>query len=345
MAENGNDLFSDDALDSQMSFLDESKKSVGADGLYRPDVKKAKDKDRGYRAILRFLPNFTQNPELVKAYLGDRWSEDAKAAVGPSALEKVTHYVDIKQMRELCGYYDSPKNIDPKTGKPFGDKCPLSDTYWHLKGSNNAILQERANMLNYSKKYFSYVLVIEDEQQPELEGKVMIYQYGKTIKDKIAAERSGDITGTPCNVFNLEHGKDFVLVVKEVDTGTGVYPDYKMSQFRPQTSTVKISTDNGELKNVPLDDNGKMPDKFRSKVQEFLLNRDIELESFGPQTLSDEQQGKVTQIISYLTGKTSASKEQSPSEDDFTIDDVGSSEGSTTKEEDTVDDFDWDDFE
>ena len=38
---------------------------------------------------------------------------------------------------------------------------------------------------NYSKKYYSYVLVVEDEQQPELVGKIMILQYGKTIKDKI----------------------------------------------------------------------------------------------------------------------------------------------------------------
>jgi hypothetical protein len=38
--------------------------------------------------------------------------------------------------------------------------------------------------LKYSKKFYSYVLVIEDEQQPELVGKIMIMQYGKQLKTK-----------------------------------------------------------------------------------------------------------------------------------------------------------------
>ena len=90
--------------------------------------------------------------------------------------------------------------------------------YYSLTNSKNAILVEKAKCLKYSKKYYSYVLVVEDEQQPELVGKVMIFQYGKTIKDKISSERTGEISGVPCSVFDLAEGKDFVLVVKEIQT-------------------------------------------------------------------------------------------------------------------------------
>jgi len=53
----------------------------------------------------------------------------------------------------------------------------------------------------------------------------MIMQYGKTIKDKIQAEVNGEISGTPCNVFDLSAGKDLVLIVKEIQTGDITYPD------------------------------------------------------------------------------------------------------------------------
>jgi hypothetical protein len=72
-----------------------------------------------------------------------------------------------------------------------------------MTNSKNAILQEKAKCLKYSKKYYSYVLVLEDEQQPELVGKIMIFQYGKTIKDKILAEKNGEISGVSCNVFEF----------------------------------------------------------------------------------------------------------------------------------------------
>ena len=178
----------DGGLDGKMEFLNEQTRT-NTDGIYRVDMSKAKDKKKGYRSVVRFLPNLTKEGKL-----------------GQSALEKISHYVNIKSIKELCGFYDSPKN--------FGEKCTLSDLYYQLSGSKNAILQERAKMLNYSRKYYSYVLVLEDEQQPELVGRIMIFQYGKTIKDKISAEKNGEISGVGVNVFDLANGKDFVLTTK-----------------------------------------------------------------------------------------------------------------------------------
>lgn len=185
------DLFG--GLDNTLDFLNE-KKTVSSDGIYRIDLSKAKDKKRGYKSVIRLLPNLTK-----------------EGKVGMSALEKITHYVNIKNPKELAGWFDSPKN--------FGEKCPLTDLYYNMVNSKNAILVEKAKQLNYSKKYYSYALVIEDEQQPELVGKIMIFQYGKIIRDKILAEKNGEISGVSCNVFDLANGKDFVLLVKEIQTG------------------------------------------------------------------------------------------------------------------------------
>ena len=194
-------------------------------------------------------------------------------------------------------------------------------------------------MLNYSKKYYSYVLVLEDEQQPELVGKIMIWQYGKTIKDKISAERNGEISGVQCNVFDLSAGKDFVLVVKEIQTGDETYPDYKMSMFKPENTSLPIYfKEKGEFKNAPLNEGGKIDAKVQGKIKEFLMDRDHNLEDFAPKPLTDEQQAKITEISNFLTGKSSGSfnKTSEASSDDFSMDEATkvSEVSSTTESED-----------
>jgi len=319
MANEFDELFNG-GLDGKMSFLNDQKTTTNNDGIYRVDLSKCKDKKRGWRSKVRFLPNLTK-----------------ESKVGESALEKITHYVDIKQPKELSGWFDSPKN--------FNEKCPLTDLYYTMQNSKNAILMEKSKMLKYSKKYYSYVLVIEDEQQPELVGKIMIFQYGKTIKDKIMAEKNGEISGVPCNVFDLSAGKDFVLVVKEIQTGDETYPDYKMSMFMPETTSLPIFfKDKGVFKNAPLVD-GKIDSNAQGKIKEFLLDRDHDLEEFSAKKLTEEQQAKITEITNFLTGKSSGSfnsskTESKPTSDDFDFEDTFTKTSTQTSAvEENEDDF------
>ena len=313
------DLFNG-GLESKMDFLNDTKTSNNNDGIYRVDLSKVKDKKRGWRSLVRILPNLTK---------------DGK--VGQSAIEKITHYVDIKQPKELSGWFDSPKN--------FNEKCPLTDLYYTMQNSKNAILIEKSKQLKYSKKYYSYVLVIEDEQQPELVGKILIWQYGKTIKDKIMAEKNGEISGVGCNVFDLAAGKDFVLVVKEIQTGDETYPDYKMSMFKPEATSLPIYfKEKGVFKNAPVTD-GKIEAGVQSKIKDFLLDREHDLEEFAPKKLTDEQQAKITEISNFLTGKASSSfsspkQEAKPSSDDFEFEDNFAKTAATTSSStETEDDF------
>ena len=294
------DLFNG-SLDSKMDFLDDQKKTNN-DGIYRVDLSKAKDKKKGWKSIIRFLPNLTK-----------------EGKVGNSGIDKITHYVDIKQPKELSGWFDSPKN--------FGEECPLTKLYYAMQNSKNAILIEKSKMLKYSKKYYSYVLVLEDEQQPDLVGKIMIFQYGKTIRDKIQAEKNGEISGVPCNVFDLASGKDFVMIVKEIQTKNQVtgndetYPDYKMSMFKPEATSLPIYfKEKQAFKNAPLKD-GKIEPSVQSKIKDFLLDRDHDLEEFGPKPLDEAQHAKITEITNFLTGKAATSYNNAKVESKATSDD------------------------
>ena len=315
--ENYDELF-DGGLEAKMDFLNE-KTTSNSDGIYRIDLKLVQDKKKGYRSVVRFLPNLSK-----------------EGKVGQAALEKISHYVNIKNPKELSGFFDSPKN--------FGEKCALSDLYYTMQNSKNAVLIEKSKQLNYSKKYYSYVLIIEDTQQPDLVGKIMIFQYGKTIKDKIQAERNGEISGENINVFDLAQGKDFVLLVKEISTGDETYPDYKMSMFKGEKTSLPIYfKEKNAFRNAPLVD-GKIEAGAQAKIKEFLLDREHQLEDFGPKRLTEEQQAKITEISNFLTGKASASfgRESKPSSDDFDVDNdfmASSNSASASFEDEDENDF------
>jgi hypothetical protein len=263
------DLFAPMDANTGMSFLD--KKSTGNDGVYKPRLEDAKDKKKGYRSVIRFLPNFTK---------------DGKK--GELAIECKVHYAKIPDQPLLNGYIDSMRNFP-------NEKCALTDTYWDLRNSSNVIDNEKAKLISGSTRYYSYIEVIEDEQHPEMEGKVMIFQFGFKIKEKINQERTGEITGEPCNVYDLVNGKDFVLILKEV----GGFPNYDASQFKQDSSPLRIGG-----KPLPVEEiNGVevVKTSVREKVKDFLLTRDVELEDFAPKRWTPEVQEKVNQIVAFLT--------------------------------------------
>jgi len=269
-----NDLFNLDS-ESTLSFLEPKKRNE--DGIFRPDPKDG-DPDKGYVAKMRFLPNFTR-----------------EETVGDSAMEKLTHYVKIEGHDELNGALDCAKN--------FGETCPICNTYWKLHNSRSVADQAKANLINRSIGYYSYVLILEDAQHPENEGKIMIFQYGVKIANKIKEEKMG-MYGEKCNVFDLAEGKDFLLVVKKV----GEWNNYDSSKFlEKRPLTIKSSKD-GKFKTMPVEEsNGKMviASKARDKVKEFLLKREYDLEKFAPKRWTDEDHIRVNAIVNLLTGVNS----------------------------------------
>lgn len=271
------DLFDMDADDASLSFLD--KKTNNKDGIYRPNIKDAQDKTKGYIATIRFLPNLL-----------------ADGSVGPSALEKFQHYAKLSDNQSLSGYYDCAKNKEPK--------CDICNTFWKLKNSKNQAEVERSELIKRSAKYYSYIQVIEDVQHPELVGKVLIYSYGVKIKDKINLEKTGEVTGEKCNVFSIDNGKDFRLILKQI----GEYQNYDASSFREKSAIKLMDEKAGKLKEVPTEfDETKgrnviTNQKVQKMIREYLLKRDVELSEFEAKEWTDEERGKITQIIDIVLG-------------------------------------------
>jgi hypothetical protein len=87
MSENAVNLFDMDADDSTLNVFD--KKSTGKDGIFRPQPKDAKDKNEGYKATIRFLPNVLED-----------------GTIGQSAIENHVHYANLPEWND-----EKEKNI------------------------------------------------------------------------------------------------------------------------------------------------------------------------------------------------------------------------------------------
>ena len=262
------DLF--DAIDAQSETLDFlEKKSSSLDGIYRPKIT---DKKKGYVATIRFLPSLSKEGKVLQ-----------------SAIEKHQHYVDFKNHPELQGYYDCMKN--------FSDKCDFCTMYWKLRNSKNASDVEKAELISRNTKYYSYILVIEDEQNKELEGKILIFPYGFKIKEKIKSQKDGEI-GEPCNIFDLANGKNFKLIIKQV----GEYPNYDSSSFM-EVSPITIQGKKAPVEVDPATGKNKIVNpKVKEKIMQFLLDRTVNLEDHLAKEWTPEERYKVSQILEILNG-------------------------------------------
>lgn len=314
------ELFSSEAIENTSNYKPTSSKNDSI--IYKPDLKKVPDdkKARGYKAKLRFLPNVVTDIEWVKAYYEQarvknpnlaEWNENISKFLGPFQIERATLSFKNDVIKELNGMFDSLNNIDYKSPSKErlagnGKYCPLTSLKFELAKSSNVVTREKANLITYNKKWYSYVLILEDEQQPELVGKIMLYHYGKQVNEKIEAEKEG-VYGDKCNVQDLEKGKDFYLIINELeyeDKASGKKtksPSYINSKF-DNISPISISVD-GVFKKPKLDADGKVSSKVKEMIQEMLLNREVTLESYAPKKWSDDQISKVNGIMSYLKGE------------------------------------------
>ena len=128
---------------------------------------------------------------------------------------------------------DCPTSI----GKPC-PVCKYNQTIW---GSNETQARNQKRKVSF----YANILVIQDENHPENNGKVFKYRYGikihEKIMEKLAPESSID---EPVQVFDFDHGANFKLKIKTVKSGPRSYPNYDSSSFNESSA---ISLGNGAL--------------------------------------------------------------------------------------------------
>ena len=126
----------------------------------------------------------------------------------------------------------------------LGQKDPVSEYNSQLWNSGIEANKEIARKQKRRLTYVSNVLVIKDPTNPQNEGQVRLYKYGKKIWDKLNDQMNPEFEDeTPCNPFDLWEGANFKLKIRKIDG----FSNYDKSEFE---STTPLDEDDSKMEEI-----------------------------------------------------------------------------------------------
>tara|TARA_B100000530_G_scaffold48486_1_gene26987 strand:+ start:1053 stop:1922 length:870 start_codon:yes stop_codon:yes gene_type:complete len=173
----------------------------GDERLWKPEVDKA---GNGY-AVIRFLPAPDgEDLPWVKMY--------SHAFQGPGGWYIENSLTTLNQ-KDPCSEFNT--------------------SLW-----NSGVESDKQIARNQKRKlaFYSNIYVVKDPSNPENEGKVFLYKFGKKIFDKIMGAMQPEFEDeTPLNPFDFWQGADFKVKIKKV----AGYWNYDSSEFAAAAPLLK----------------------------------------------------------------------------------------------------------
>ncbi len=124
------------------------------------------------------------------------------------------------------------------------EKCPVCEHNSELWNTNIKENQDTVRKRKRKLSFISNVYVVKDPSNPDNEGKVFLFKYGKKIFDKLNAAMNPEFEDeTPLNPFDLWSGANFKLKIRKVDG----YSNYDKSEFDSPSALLE---DDDELEAV-----------------------------------------------------------------------------------------------
>lgn len=171
------------------------------EGYWRPTV----DKAGNGSAIIRFLP--APPPESLPFVMFYR-----HAFEGPNGW-----YIELSRTT-------------------LGENDPLGEYNSRLWATKDEALRDQVRKQSRKQTYVSNIYVIQDKGNPENEGKVFLFRYGKKIFEKIKKAIEPEYEqDTPFDPFHVMEGANFRLRQKK----QAGYPNYDDSVFESPTPLLK----------------------------------------------------------------------------------------------------------
>jgi hypothetical protein len=126
----------------------------------------------------------------------------------------------------------------------LGQKDPVGEVNRRLWNSGRDADKETARKQKRKLSYYSNIYVVSDKANPENEGRVFLYKYGKKIFDKITAAMQPEFEDeSPVNPFDLWEGANFKLKI----TNVAGYWNYDKSEFAAPSA---LAADDTALENI-----------------------------------------------------------------------------------------------
>jgi len=189
------------------------KSSYKDERMWKPTIDKM---GNGY-AVIRFLPA-TEDQDLPWVRY---WDHGFKGQTGKWYIER--SLTSIGQ--------DDPVGV-------------LNSKLWNMSDDDKSPTRKQARDQKRRLHHVANVLVVSDPANPQNEGKVFMYQFGKKIFDKIMdAMQPQYADETPMNPFDFWEGADFKIKIRKVEG----WVNYDKSEF---SSASELSSDEAYLEGI-----------------------------------------------------------------------------------------------
>jgi len=168
----------------------------------------------------------------------------------------------------------------------LGEKDPVSEYNSQLWNNGTESGKEQARQQKRRLTYISNVYIIKDSANPENEGKVMLFKFGKKIWDKLNVAMNPEFEDEkPINPFDLWEGANFKVKIRNVEG----YRNYDKSEF---DTAAPLFDDDSELEAVWRKEYKLQPFVARSEFKSYdelkaKLNRVLGLEGSGQAAKSE----------------------------------------------------------
>ena len=207
------------------------------------------------------------------------------------------------------------------------DKCPVcehNNTLW------NSGIEANKDIARKQKRKLSYIaniLVVSDPSNPENEGKIKLFKFGKKIFDKITEAMNPEFADeTPVNPFDMWEGANFKLKIRNVEG----YRNYDKSEFE---SPGPLSEDENKLMAIWNSQHSlqqfldpkhfKSYDELKKKLDSVLSGSSVASKRAEEISLDDdepmERSVPKAQVVSKATAKAVPAKDIDFDDDDESL--------------------------
>lgn len=174
-----------------------------------------------------------------KSYDDDRfWKAKQDSAGNASAVIRFLPSPDTDEpfiQLFAHGFQNNGKFFIHNCPTTKGKTCPVCDSNKQLWNSGLDSDKDIARDRKRRQSFISNILVVNDPANPDNNGKVFLFKYGKKIHEKVLdAMIPEDITESPVDVFNMFEGVNFKLKIKKV----AGYTNFDSSVFDQKVTAI-----------------------------------------------------------------------------------------------------------
>jgi len=176
----------------------------------------------------------------------------------------------------------------------MGQKDPVSEYNSMLWNNGTDAGKDAARKQKRKLTYISNIYVVKDPANPQNEGKVMLYKYGKKIFDKLTAAMQPEFEDEEAiDPFDFWQGANFKLKAKNV----AGYRNYDSSEFAAQSALLDdddameaIWKKQFSLSEIVAADQFKTYDELKTRLDSVLGNKNTS--RVVTEDLEDESEGR-----------------------------------------------------